>query len=161
MAVVKFAIGTELDIATGDELSSGLGSIRDILDRRAPKPLFLSFSGSISSPGVINLGRPPSGRIWNILSYTLVGSDDKTVVAATTAALYVDSDPSSLGLALCRIPGQIVPSFQVISDETLWAHSSGAVCINVVGNGTSQVLATITVAEWREMDVIDGFAGRA
>lgn len=162
MSMVELKVGAQIDIATGDELNSGLDSIRGMLDKGHARPLFLPFTNSRLGAGVIPIGRPPAGRLWNILSLTLVGNDDFTTLASTTAALYIDADPNSLSLGQCRIPAQAIPSFQTISDETMWAHSSGDVCVNVRGSllATDQVVATITVAEWRQCDVTDSMAMR-
>jgi hypothetical protein len=162
MTVVKLAVGAELDLATGAELSDGLNGIKGMLDKGYARPLFLPFTAQRLGAGVLPVGRPPAGRIWNILSLTLVGNDDFTTLAGTTGALYIDADPGSLSLAQCRIPNQSIPSFQTFSDETVWAHSMGDVCINVRGAllATDQVIATITVAEWRESDVVDMMAMR-
>lgn len=162
MTVVEFKLGAQVDIATGDELNSGLDSIRGMLDSGHARPLFLPFTTTRLGAGIISLGRPPAGRLWNILSLTLLGNDDFTTLAATTASLYVDADPGALSLAQCRIPAQAIPSFQTISDEVMWAHSSGDVCVNVRGSllATDQVVATITVAEWRDCDITDPHAMR-
>ncbi len=162
MTLVKLAVGAEVDLATGGELSDGLNGIKGMLEKSHARPLFMPFTASRLGAGVLTVGRPPAGRIWNILSLTLVGNDDFTTLANTTAALYVDADPGALSLAQCRIPVQAIPSFQTISDETVWAHSSGDVCLNVRGAlaATDQVVATITVAEWRDCDVTDVMAMR-
>lgn len=160
--LIQLNAGAEVDIATGDELKNGLAGLEDKLDKRAPRPTYLSFTQQRLGSGVIVVGSPPSGRIWNIVNVTLVGNDDTTVVANARAAVYVDSQEGNLSLANCRIPGLIVPAFTTISKGTLWAHSEGAVVVNVTGAvaATDQVVATVSVLEWREADIEDHAPGR-
>lgn len=159
---MQLQLGAEVDIASGDELTSGLAGIEDKLGRKPPRPTWLSFTGSRLGAGVIVVGSPPVGRIWNVLTLTLVGNDDATVVANAAAALYVDSTEGNLSLANCRVPALVVPAFQAFSKGTLWAHSDGSLIVNVSGAvaATDQVVATVSVAEWREGDVEDHAAGR-
>jgi|SRR5215210_3959607 len=155
-------LGAEVDIASGDELASGLAGLEDKLGKRPPRPIYLSFTASRLGPGVIVLGSPPVSRIWNILTYTLIGNDDATVIANAKAAMYVDSQEGNLTLGNCRVPNLAVPSFDTFSNGTLWAHSDGSVLVNISGAVavTDQVVATISVAEWREGDIEDHAAGR-
>jgi hypothetical protein len=162
VGLVHLNLGAEIDIASGDELASGLAGIEDKLGRKPPRPTWLSFTGSRKGAGPITIGSAPVGRIWNVLTLTLVGNDDTTVVANARAALYVDSTEDQLTLANCRVPGLIVPSFQTFSKGTLWAHSDGALVLNVSGAvaATDQVVVSVSVAEWREGDIQDQSAGR-
>lgn len=156
-------LGAEVDIASGDELKNGLAGLEEKLGKTPPRPTYLSFTNSRFGAGLITLGSPPVGRIWNILTWTLVGDDDSTTVANAAVALYVDSDEGNLTLGNCRIPGLAVPSFTAISKGTLWAHSDGSVVARVSGAVavTDQVVATISVQEWRLADVEDRAPGRA
>lgn len=160
--LVHLNLGAEVDVASGEELQSGLSSLEQKLNKTPPRPIYLTFSGARLGAGNIVLGSPPVGRIWNILTYTLVGNDDATVVANATVALYVDSQENSLALNNCRVPGLAVPSFDTFSKGTFWAHSDGSVIANVTGAvaATDQVVASITVAEWRLGDIEDHAAGR-
>lgn len=162
MGLVHLQLGAEVDIASGSELQDGLAGLEDKLGKKPPRPTWLSFTGARFGPGAITLGSAPVGRIWNVLTLTLVGNDDTTVIANARAAMYVDSTENQLTLGNCRVPGLIVPSFQTFSKGTLWAHSDGAIVVNVSGNValTDQVVANISVAEWREGDIQDHSAGR-
>lgn len=152
-------MAVEFDLNVGVSAAIGkLDAIHDVLRKEPPQPLQLAFSGSnsvLEGAGVIRIGRPPSGRIWNITSVTVTGADDHTTVANVSVGLYVDSDGANLGLGQARLVALAVPSHQFISKGTLWAHSMGDVCANVQGTGasTQQVNVTIGVAEWRECDV--------
>lgn len=155
-------LGAEVDIASGSELQNGLDGLEQRLGKRPPKPIYLSFTNARFGAGPIVLGSPPVSRVWNILTVTLVGNDDATVVANAVGALYVDSTENNLTLGNCRVPGLVVPSYDTFSNGTLWAHSDGSVIVNVSGAvaATDQVVATISVAEWREGEMEDHAAGR-
>lgn len=150
MALVKFDLGAEFDVATGDDVAS---LAKKMEDKREPLPLFFPVTGTINGNGSLIVGRPPLGKLWNLLSITLLGLDDFTTVAGQ-GALYVDSEPGALSLAQCRLPKLAIPSGQPITRNTLWAHSTGNVIVNVTGTtALPQVVATVTVAEWAHGDV--------
>ena len=160
--LVSLDFGAQVDIASGDELNAGLAGLEEKLGKKPPRPIFLTFSGQRLGAGAIILGSPPSGRIWNVLTWTLLGVDDSTTVANASATLYVNSQEANLSLVNARIPGLAVPNFVSISKGTLWAHADGSVIVNVAGAvaATDQVVSSITVAEWRDGDVVDHAAGR-
>lgn len=153
-------MGIELDATAsiGVAIGSKLDDIHKALNKEEPRPLFIPRSGSNAAsgggPGVIVIGRPPAGRLWNILTVTLTGVDDHTVLANAVGVLYVDADPQNLSLSTARITGMVVPDWRSITKGTIWAHSTGEVCLNVTGNaGGSLVNATVSVAEWKESEV--------
>jgi hypothetical protein len=149
MMGVELSASFDIGVAIGDKLDG----IHRALQREEPRPIFLAFAKSGIGPNPVSLGHPPAGRIWNILSVMLTGTDDHTAVTGT-GALYVDSDAASLSIAQCVIPNMSIPSSQFISKGTLWAHSTGDVAVNFLGMGTTiGVVAKITVAEWRENDI--------
>jgi len=159
--LIKLGADVEIDIATGDEVkkavkdgitgSSARGRAFPLVGSNAT--LEVAVSGS-PGDGVIRLGRPPNGQVWNIVSVTVLGIDDHTSGAAK-CALYVDSDPANLNLASCVIPGITVPYFNAISKQTVWAHSSGQVCLNVTGSGGAQVVCAVGVVEYRWEEIFD------
>lgn len=150
-----------MGIELGASVELAIGKLDDIstaLNKEEPRPLFIPRSGSNAAagggPGVITIGRPPAGRVWNILSVTTTGVDDHTTLANAVAVLYVDADAANLSLSTARITGMVVPDWRAITSRTLWAHSSGDVCLNVTGNAASSLVnVTISVAEWREQEV--------
>lgn len=146
---VSLEASFDIGVAIGDKLDS----IDKALSREHPRPIFLPFVKGRTGPGVVSMGRPPTGRIWNILSLTLLGSDDHTTVAGTVG-FYVDTDPDQLSVIGCVIPNLAIPSVTFISSKTLWAHSTGEVVANFLGMpATQEVVARISVAEWREKDM--------
>jgi hypothetical protein len=146
----------EASASIGIAIGSKLDDIHSLLSKPEPKPTFLPVPASITGPGALRIGRPPAGKMWNILTVTTTGADDHTAVANAFVSIYVDSDPLNLGLGQCLIPGIAVPFFDSASKGTLWAHSSGDVVANVAGSGvaaTTQINVTLTVAEWSVKDV--------
>lgn len=157
--ITRLQLGAEVDIATKDELDHGIDSVLDELKgKRVPKPIYSTFAGSaISGVGsfVVELGRPPIGRVWNVLGITLAGSDDSTTVANAKAALYF-GDPANGILSALKIPAMPVPYSQFISKGTLWCHSTEVAYVNISGAaGGLQVVAVLHIAEWREKDVAE------
>jgi hypothetical protein len=157
--LINLGLNAEVDIATRDEQKADFDSLLKKSNRLPLMlPLVASNVGEFSSGGngIIDLGSPPTGKIWNILSFALFGSDDHTAVTGT-AALYVDSTPTAQALALAnlRVPNLAIPNSQFISKQTLWAHSSGNVVFNLAGlsSNTTAVNATMTVAEYHDGDI--------
>lgn len=138
-----------IGVAIGDKLDN----ISEVLKKAPPRPRHLDFKASNIGPGVAILGRPPHGRVWNLLTLTLLGSDDHTTVTGT-GALYTDCDSGNLSLMQCKIPNLSIPFFGSIGSKgSLWAHASGDVVVNFQGMGANQqVFAVITVDEWHERD---------
>lgn len=147
-----------LDLSIGVAIGDKLDDISKVLKKEDPKPRYLDLfaSGSTLGPTMDSFGHPPSGKIWNILFVTVTGNDDHTNVPNAYASIYVDSDPGSLGLIMCKLPGLAVPSSVSISKGTMWAHSSGDVVLSIAGTGVTNVQASITVAEWEVKDVVAG-----
>jgi hypothetical protein len=155
--LIKVGANLEADIATRDELK---GDVGDLLKKGSPKPRIFPLVGSnigeFGQNTLIEMGRPPTGLIWNILTYAIFGGDDHTAVTGT-AALYVDSEPNAAGMPLAnlKIPNIAIPGHEFISRQTLWAHSGGSVVFNLAGlsSGTVAVNATMSIAEYHEGDI--------
>ena len=151
-------IAVEADLSLGVALGAKLDGIHELLKKDDPKPVYLDVAASINgAPGTDVLGRPPAGKIWNILFVSTTGADDHTSLPNVSVAIYVDSDDVGLSLGLCRIPGLVVPQFLAISKGTLWAHSTGSILANFSGSGLTagvNVTCTMTVAEWDVHDQV-------
>ena len=150
------AVELEASASIGIAIGSKLDDISALLKKEDPKPSFFDVPGSGVGAGAIRIGRPPSNKVWNILTITVTSADDHTVVASGFVSLYIDSDPFNLGLGQCKVPALAIPSFTSISRGTLWAHSGGEVVANAVGTGitaTTPVNVTIGIAEWTVRDV--------
>lgn len=154
MAEMTLEFGTRLDIASGAEVQSVHDKLDGLFNRPKPKPLVFPLNDSGWGNGVLNLGRPPAGRMWAVTLLALLGSDDATTVAGK-AALYVDSDASNLPLSLCRAPGLAIPSVTTFSRGCCWTTSNGDLCVNFTGvTGSAQVVANAVVEEWNTDDII-------
>lgn len=157
--LARIQLGSEIDIATSDELKKMGDSITDRLTNRdGPKPLYNSTSGSIlttafdaggaNNNGSIRLGKPSTGRIWNILGIVCFGNDDHTTVANTSAALYF-GDPSNPSLAQCKDVGLNFPSSKFYSDKVLWATAKDEIFLSVNSLGVGvQVAANVFYTDW-------------
>lgn len=158
MALVKIQAGAELDIASGDELKSGVGSILGALPRDEPRPIYLSRSDTDISDGTnimqIDLGFPPTGSIWQLRYITLFGNDDHTAIGGLTAALYCGS-PQNLSLAQLKLTGMAIPSATFIPDTCIWCHPTENVVVRLSAAATinQQIGAIIGIEEWRQKDV--------
>lgn len=148
------SIGAEVDIATSDELRGAHDDLYKRLKGLAVKPIHNTITASITVAAgatVIDLGHPPSGRLWEIRSLTLAGSDDHTAVNGA-AALYV-GDSNNVSLAQMRVPGLSIPSYTPFPGDGLWAYSSEAVFVNLFAVAVGQgVMATCGILEWRLAD---------
>lgn len=150
------AIELEASASIGVAIGDKLDNLAEILRKPDPKPRFLPVPASGVGPGAIRVGRPPAGKMWNILTLSVMSADDHTPVASGFVSLYVDSDVANLGLGQCMIPGAAIPSAASFSKGTFWAHSSGDVVVNAAGSGvtaTTQINVVLTVAEWDTRDV--------
>ena len=156
MALVKIAAGAELDLASGDELAGAKGDILSSLAGKSPPvPLYLQFVSSGVGAGAVaqlNLGSPPAGRVWNILSITVVGGDDHTAfLTATQFAVYIG--PVSLSnLANVKNPA---PGTTNLPTNAVWCHANENVYIQTDRSlaVTEAITAILYVAEWRVGDV--------
>lgn len=148
-----FEAAFSIGVAIGDKLDN----IHKALAKEDPKPLFIEMIKGASGPGAVNLGSPPEGKMWNILSLMVTGGDDHTAVTGT-AALYVDSHDDALTVAQCKIPNISMPYSNFISKGTLWAHSTGNVVVNLVGvTAGQQITVNMGVAEWRVKDTVQTY----
>lgn len=158
MALIKLGVGAEVDIATGDELRESTGSILGAIQAdNEPRPIYMSRSNVDIGDGVnglIDLGAPPVGSLWQLRLITLFGNDDHTVVAGLTAALYC-GNPTNLSLSQLVLTGLPIPSSTFIPDTCVWCHPQANVVIatSAAVSAGQQVGATIVIEEWRQRDV--------
>lgn len=163
MAVVKLAVGAELDLATGDELKDATDSILGRLDKRV-KPIYTTMVDSATGDGVqlfpLDLGSPPVGRMWNLRSITVVGLDAFTAPsAAKFFAVYFGDAPApggTLSLAQLKVANQPIPSTYASGSNALWVHSNENIIVatNAALTATERLVATAEVQEWRVDDVV-------
>jgi hypothetical protein len=167
--LAKMALGAELDFASAGELDSGVNRILDFMKGNdLPRPTLNTITQSfpLVSPAtrVIDVGSPPSGRIWNILGFTLCAQDDATQSSAGTIGFYIGGVPASgaPSLAQLRVPRLSIPVSQTFTKGVYWCGANDSVLFNLVGltlAGVAQFVANVFVAEWRENDILE-LAGR-
>lgn len=156
---VRLALGTEVDIASGQELNDGLGALGDSLRKREqPKPLFFPRVAADFMPAagalVLDLGRPPTGRMWNIMGVTTFGADDNTTTANAKVAIYF-GDIQNPTLVQLKIPALAVPIFTTVTKGVLWCADSEILFARITGAAASAPIGVVVhVAEWRERDIV-------
>ena len=159
------AAGVGVMIPTFDDLEHTQAQILAGVKVNAPKPSPLpiftvrSQAGVIPATGplILSFGSCSAGRKWNALSWSVVGSDDHTAVAATLASLYVGDPFDAYGLApqLSQLvqPAQAVPSFTNFQPGTVWAASNEAVFVAIYGTAAQAISVTARFAEYPESAV--------
>lgn len=156
---VRLALGTELDVATSGEVSDGLNALGDRLSKPPPLPTFTDRIGADfvpagGAPLIIDLGKPPTGRTWNLLSVTTFGVDDATVTANAKVALYC-GDAQNPTLIQLKVPALTVPTFLSLTKGVLWCLDSQNMFARVTGAAALAPIGVIVpIAEWRECDVV-------
>lgn len=147
---VELEASINLGVAIGDKLDK----LHTALTKPDPKPLYFQVGAGRVGGGGLPLGRPPAGKMWNLLSMTITGNDDHTTLANVLVALYIGGDPFNLNLMQCVVPAQAVPSFQTFSKGTIWVHTETLVA-NISGSGTgnNNIQVNLNVAEWKVTDI--------
>jgi len=161
---VELEIDAGVKFATNADLAAGLDGVVEKLKPRdvrfSPVPVFGSGSSanSASTPFVIDLGEPPSGRVWEIVSITICGADDNTVVSGKvglyTGKLPAPGEQPNL-LSGLRIPLMTIPFWDDIGGRRLWCQPGERMFVNVSGvaNGTL-VNVRVDTAEWRQAEIM-------
>lgn len=153
----RLVIGGEMDVVSPDELHDALGDLRHSLARpNRVRPIRLRRTDSVtyaSYDTMADLGGPASGRLWSVTNVAIMGSDDHTTVASTTAAVHI-GDPTIPILGAVVATGQSVPYTWNFSRHTIWVHPGERLYVPVYGaaNGTTLV-AVATVMEYPDANV--------
>lgn len=155
---VRLALGSEVDIVSGKEFDDGMSKLGSLLDKEPVRPNFFPKVAADNMPAAgaltLMLGRPPTGRMWNLLGVTTFGADDATTTANAKVAVYC-GDSSNATLAQLKIPALAVPVFQSVTRSVLWCVDSEELFARVTGAAaTSPIGVIVHVAEWRERDVV-------
>ena len=109
MAKFEFALGTEIEVATGSEINKIVSDhvspleklLKGAMDHNSSiaRPLSASATSTASFatvPVILDLGAPPSGRAWDVRRVTLM-SPDPLAAALTTPVI-------------CFATGQSIPN---------------------------------------------------
>lgn len=171
MANVRIALGGEFDIASGEEMAKGFNDVkrswRDAMRRPKPihRPLVKSTDASMVVPTalgqslVLTIGRPQSGRIWNITRVMVIGDDDTTAAMNIAAALYI-GDSANVGLGQCVRHGQAVPWTTTENEKAYIVHDREDLFLRIVATGAATAKSfTATVTAWEYAD--DAFDAQA
>jgi hypothetical protein len=157
---IKLAAGAEVDIASSGEVNDAAGSILDWLneDRKAARPNYLPLANtSTGADGIVSLGSPPTGRIWNVLGISICGQNDSVQSSAGTVAFYIGNAPS-VGvpmLSQLRYPRMSLPFSIMFGTDVLWCDPQNEIFFNLAAlAGVTQFVGSAWVAEYREDDIL-------
>lgn len=151
MALVRFVLGGEADLATGDELKGTEDRLGARIDKCVPRdqrPLWRGAVGAgtaaAGTPLTVSLvpNAPAIGRLWNITQLIALGTDDHTAVANTTVSWYL-SDPSNPDLSQVVFPAMAIPGEQHFSSKVIWAHYNEELFGVITGAGAGQSITLI------------------
>lgn len=159
---VKLALGAEVDIASGKELDGLRDDIGGMFDKHRPvRPMYMTQVGSraITDPftGIIDVGMPPAGRIWNVLGYAIVGNSDASPASAGTAALYIGDLPTTGVPTLAQVKSfaSAVPFGATFGENVMWCPAPQHVFFSLAAvAGLTQFVANVFIAEYRADDLI-------
>lgn len=162
--LTRLALGAEIDIASKDEIDGARDDILDVLNKREkpPRPNYFVQSAALPAPGafsgIVEVGSPVTGRLWNILGYSISGETDAVTSSAGKVALYIGDRPT-IGiptLSQLRVAGLTVPASATFSQKTQWCPSAQSVFFNLSGlTGLIQFVANVFIAEYREDEILD------
>lgn len=153
MGSVTFQLGATADIVTGEEMKAGLDGLYSRMRRDGTKDRAIRRiepqSGVMPSSGplLLSFGGPPTGALWAPQWVTVTGSDDRTVVAAGTWALYFGGLATlnpMLGNLLVPANGSTIPGFQPVGGkDTVYGHEGDELFVLVYGAAAGTNIAAI------------------
>lgn len=153
------ALGAQLDIATGNELRDGVGSILSAMDNNKSRlPIYQTLTGTAQGTTItenVDLGSPGTGHMWNILGYS-VCAQNETIVPATGSAHLYKGNPSNPSLGGLLIPNLSIYGWNTISKNAMWIQDGENLffkLVAVTGNGLTQFTGNVHVAIWKTCDV--------
>lgn len=155
MASVNLALGAEVDIASGQEVTDEFQKLRGWFGEnyhRQDRPIYRPLIGSVASAAVgTNICyfgvSPPAQKEWHVISWALGVNDDHTAQAAMQAAMYA-GDPFNPMLGTVRAPGLSIPSYNTPGDERIIVHSTEYLFFMFYGATLGMTLwANVWVAE--------------
>lgn len=85
MGTVQFTAGAEIDLASSEELSGHVADLKSVIGqgRQRLRPIYRNLVGAanVAANGTLDLPiglKPSQGRMWNMTTAVLLGSDDHT-----------------------------------------------------------------------------------
>jgi hypothetical protein len=127
-----------------------------------PRPSYLRRSNALLADGThivtLDVGSPPTGRMWQVIGITLFGTDDHTAVATVVGAVYI-GNANQLSLSSMVVPNLVFPSYQQLSDKVLWVHPNENLCVqtSVAGTAGQQYGVNFSILEWRDHEISQRF----
>lgn len=157
------ALGAELDVLSKGEFDEGLDDALDFLKKdKTVRPHYFVQSGAIPIvgpfTGICEIGSPATGRLWNVLGFSICGETDVVTSAAGTVALYIGDRPVTGPpmLSQLRTARLTVPASADYNPMAQWCPSAHSVFFNLVGITTiTQFVGNVYIAEYREDDILD------
>lgn len=144
----------EADIHLGVALGEKLDAIHQVLNKKEPKPNYLRIPrgiAGVTGSNIVNFGKPPANKIWNVLALAGYGEDDHTLIADSNIALYA-GDPDNPGLPGLMYTGFTLPGTVTFSKDIIWCYPNEFAFANITLPGAGQVGASLIVAEWNLRD---------
>lgn len=165
MANARIVLGGEIDVASGDELSSGLNALgADIKGsmgkaKRIMRPLSKAVSGLNLTQGQtvqVVMPRVSAGRIWVVTRIVVLGDDDNTTKTGVVASLYIGDD-ANIGLSQCVRHATTVPFTTTENEHAYVVHDREALFLNVTATAagpiTGQIVFNAIAWEYRDVDI--------
>lgn len=142
-------IELEADFHLGVALGEKLDAIHSVLNKRDPKPNYLRLSRSGTGTSVVlDFGKPPANRIWNVLSIVSYGTDDHTSVTGGNMAWYVGDNANPPSLISMVDTGLAIPAGRTYSRDIMWCYPNENLIAVLTATGSQQLGANVIVAEW-------------
>lgn len=157
-------IELEADFHIGVALGEKLDGIHDLLNRKEPHPNYLKLARSAilqpladSPAAVLNFGRPPANKIWNVLGMVTYAGDIATSIAAGTSSLFIGTDDGEPPLSLMNLIYTAigVPNAKTFSKDVIWCYPGENVLVEITPDDSADpapVGANIFVNEWNIKD---------
>lgn len=117
MALVRFALNAEADLASGDEVAqvrADVAECKDSILRRFPSVhratrKRIPTSVQIQAPPkvgtwVLDFGSPPSGKVWMLVEVIVMADDDNLAPAGAKASLWIGNPGANNNNAVTGLP---------------------------------------------------------
>lgn len=156
MADARITLGGTISVCTTDEMHSAIGDLENRLrSGRKPEPIYRPLSQYISignmnqfDARILELGSPPSGRLWYCTRLTVLGNGDTAALTGVSAAMYV-GDPANAALSQCVQHGTAIPFTTIENERAFPIHSRESLFINIVATGSATgVTVTANAVVW-------------
>jgi len=147
---LELEASASIGVAIGDKLDS----LHNLLAKEDPRPSYIFPSRAATGTAVVlDFGRPPVGKIWNILAVVTFAGDDHTAVTGGNLAWYGAGDtvdpPGLMGLRDTNIA---IPTGKTYTKEVMWVYPTENLIASMIATGSTQLGANFVIAEWNIKD---------